>query len=360
MRNSEPLPHGGRSVPERTPRPLPGFLPFRDGRLRVLGWPIRRQVEYLKYLTGVTRSSYAFGTTSDPRRITIVIPCSSGDIAINSSVTRYYKKRYPNVHVSLITRNTYTAAGDFNRDYDAVLGCDGDLLSHADQLEVACRLTPDMDRLFLSQPTGWCDALSASYTMLELQNRLCEVPARLRHLPRLQLPTGAADKARRLRAAFPGPALFISREASFLRFGQWTDLYCYRIAAWCVNRCVRVFWNSLQPIIDHEFCVAVGMLPLDESVALAVHSDAVISMRSGFSDIVGFSSSGLRHRVFYPEGNYPYSRLSWLHWCSLSDMGVISVTERTNGFTSWHQAASEVDATIQWLVRLPTFTTAFS
>ena len=316
---------------------------------------VRHGIQYFAYQAGARRTVHRVGNQSAPSRITILIPESLGDIAINSSVTAYYKAHYPGVHITLITHQEYAPAGYFNADYDEVVAygppfqaIDPGRLSYKDEMRICRGLTPEMDLLLLPQPSAWCDALSARYPMLELQNRLCGVPADVRLPPRLRLPPGALEGARRLRTA-PGPALFMARQAYTLRFGSLADEYCRRIVEWCIAAGIRVFWNSSTPLICHDFCVAVGTVPLAVAVALATLCDAVISMRSGFSDLVAMCARGQPHLVFYPPTRYPYSRLSWLDWCSLRAMGIHSVIERANAFNASSELIDETSSTQAWL-----------
>ena len=323
------------------------------------GWPIRRRFDYARYLLGLTRSEHVFNT-GPIRRMTVVIPDSLGDVAINASVTRYYKEHIPDVHISLITHPRYVAAGELVPEYDEVYGYGppfADIpcgeLTHRQQVNIARLLTPEMDRLYLCQPSAWCDAISAKYTMIEMQNRLCKVPEGVRHQPRLSLPSDAADRARRLRARHPGPAVFMAHEAYTIRFGAAAREYCRRVAEWCVSRGVYVYWNAPEAIVAHDRLVAVGKEPLSDAVALATLSSAVISMRSGLSDLVGFVAKDLPHLVLYPPGNYPYSRLSWQDWCSLRAMGVAGALEQVNGLDTPADADRMVERTISWLRGLP-------
>ena len=214
---------------------------------------------------------------------------------------------------------------------------------------MARELTPEMDLLLLCQPSAWCDAVSGRYPMLEMQNRLCAVPRQVRYPPRLRLPADAAQRAGLLRKAHRRPAVFIAPGAYTMRFGDGADAYCREVARCCVQQGVHVYWNGAEPGITHELCTAVGGAPLAEAVALATLSDAVISMRSGFSDLVGFVATDLPHLVFYPEGNYPDSALTWLEWCSLRDMGVSGAVERVSTFETGARVEAEFDETREWL-----------
>lgn len=327
--------------------------------LTVAGWPVRRRYDYTKYLLGITRSEHVFrGGT--PRRITIVIPDSLGDVAINASVTRYYRESIPGLHISLITHPRYVPAGDFVPEYDEVIGYGGRYagipsgqLTHSQQINIARLETPGMDRLYLAQPSAWCDAVSARYSMLEMQNRLCKVPEGVRHMPRLTAPAGAVERAKQVRARHPGPAVFVARGAYTITHGETAERYCRLLVGWCAERGVHVYWNDVEPIIDHEHCTAVGREPLADAVALAALSDAVVSMRSGFSDLVGFVARDLPHRVVYPPGNYPYSKLSWLEQCSLQDMGVTGADEQVVALCTPAEADAQVDRTRDWMCSVP-------
>ncbi|WP_433652895.1 hypothetical protein ACQP2C_12010 [Micromonospora zamorensis] len=321
------------------------------------GWPLRRRLDYAKYLLGITRSEHIFNR-GPVRRVTLVIPDSLGDVAINASVTRYFKEHIPGVHISLITHPRYVAAGEFIPDYDAVFGYAGvfaDILSgeltHSQQIAIARSLTPDMDRLYLCQPSAWCDAVSAKYSMLEMQNRLCKVPDDARYPPQLSLPSYASEAAARFRAEQRGPAVLIAPGSYTIRFGAGVDEYSRRLVEWCVDQGIHVYWNGSRPILDHERCTAVGSRPLAESVALATLCDAVISMRSGFSDLVSLVDQSRPHLVLYPPGNYPYSRLSWLEWCSLRSMGAVGAVEQVTSLNTPADAQAQLGLSIEWLRR---------
>jgi hypothetical protein len=84
-------------------------------------------------------------------------------------------------------------------------------------------------------------------------------------------------------------------------------------------------------------------------VALAARCDAVISARSGFSDILGFCSPITRHRVLYPRPSPVFGRPSWLEWCSLQDMGVHGVTESCTSLDTEDDVLRELEQTLSWL-----------
>ncbi|HEX6871822.1 MAG TPA: hypothetical protein VF163_12050 [Micromonosporaceae bacterium] len=318
----------------------------------------RRRLRYLRYRAGLLRPAYAFGSPDRPRRISIVIPDSLGDVAVNVSVTSYFKQRWPDTRIALITHPRYTEAARFNPHYDAVFGYGGELrdtppwlLTHADQVRMARELTPDMDRLFLCQPSAWCEALAARYPMVELQNRICQVPPTAWRQPRLRVPPDADQAGRAMRDP-DRPAVFLAREAHTLTFGVGAEDYCHRVAADCVRRGVRVYWNSAQPLLDHELCVAVGAVPLAQAVSLATQCTAVVSMRSGFTDLVGLCAPDLPVRVFYPDATVPGSRMTWLRWCSLVDMGVTGAVEQICDFATTAEVDDEVRQTTAWLSRV--------
>lgn len=322
------------------------------------GWPARRRLEYAAFLVGLTRPARVFHR-GPLREVTIVIPDSLGDVAINASVARYYKAHHPEARITLITHPRYTAAGEFVQDYDKVLGYGSPLadlpvgqLTYRQQVAMARDLTPTMDRLFLAQPSAWCDAVSARYTMIEMQNRLCKVPHGIRHLPRLSLPPQAGERAGEIHKRHAGPAVFIASGAYTILFGEAAQRYCQRLVEWCVSQGIHVYWNDTAPLVEHPLCTAVGGEALAVAVALAARSDAVISMRSGFSDLVGFVRPDVPHLVLYPPGNYPYSRLSWLDWCSLREMGVIGAVEQVHALDSLGEADDLLAQTADWLQAL--------
>jgi hypothetical protein len=321
-----------------------------------LAWT-RRRYRYLKYLAGITPSSYVLGSPTRPRHIAIVIPDSLGDVAVNVAVTRYFRSRWPDVRICLITHPRYIAAAAFNPDYDEVFGYGGDLrdvppwrLTHADQVKMARACAPDADRIYLCQPSAWCDALAARYPMVELQNRICGVPRSQWRQPRLEVPK-EADEAARAMLDPDRPAVFLAREAHTLTFAAGADDYCREVAAECVRQGLRVYWNSGRPLLADDRCVPVGQLPLAQAVALATRCAAVISMRSGFTDLVGLCAPTRPLRVFYPDATFPGFRMPWLNWCSLVDMGTTGAIERVCDFDTAARVGDEVEATMTWLRR---------
>jgi len=311
------------------------------------------------YRTGLRRTIHRFGARDSPREITFVITDSLGDIAVNSSVTQHMRARHPHARLTLVTHRSYLAAAAFNPEYDGAIGYDEVLCRHppghqsyADEIRIAKALTPRMDLLFLCQPSAWCDALSADHTMLELQNRLCGVDQATRLMPRLRIPAAADAAAARSRVCNPGKAVFMSRSAFTFGFGPWAQTYAERVARRCLDAGVIVYDNACDPLVRHERCIGAGDLPLDEAVALAARSDAVISMRSGFSDLVAFTDPRRPHYVVYPTGNYRFSKLSWRRWCSLRDMGVTGATEAVADFLTEEDADRQLVATLDWLRRL--------
>ncbi|MER5988546.1 hypothetical protein [Streptomyces sp. NPDC001787] len=318
--------------------------------------PLRRRAQYLLYQLGIRRTIHGFGDRKHPSDITFLIPDSLGDIAVNASVTRHFRALFPDARMTLITHPKYLAAAEFNPDYSAALAYDAELCpltpgeqSYRDEIRIARALTPNMDVLFLCQPSAWCDALSARHTMLELQNRLCGVEEGVRLMPRLTLPSQAARRAKTFRAAHGGPAVFMTRQTFSFRLGPWHQEYCRDVAQWCVDRGVRVFDNSPEPVIRHRLCSAVGDLPLADAVAVATMSDASVSVRSGFVDLVGFSRPELPQYVLYPDGNYRFSHLSWWEWCSVADMGVTGAAEASSPFRTGEEATAAATRTQEWL-----------
>ena len=86
-------------------------------------------------------------------------------------------------------------------------------------------------------------------------------------------------------------------------------------------------------------------------MALATLSDASVSIRSGFVDLVGFSRPELPHYVVYPDGNYRYSDLPWWDWCSVAGMGVTGAVETASSFAEQADAEHEAEKTQDWLAR---------
>ena len=314
-----------------------------------------RQLDYAKYLLGLRKSEHIFNFREVPERISILIPDSLGDIAINSSITQYFKWRFPGVAITLITHPKYIKAGNFDPNYDFVLSYPSRYLrfepwalNYETQLKIARELTPNMDRLYFCQPSAWCDHLVAKYPLFNLQNYLCKVPAKDRFMPKLIVPKMDEAQAKRFRSRLKGPVILISREAYTATFGSRVSDYWERLINFCVNNKIIVLDNSRQCAIEHEHCLAVGEMPLAEIVALAGLCDGVIAVRSGLSDLIGFSVQCHSYTI-YPAGNYPFSQMTFLKWCSLIDMGVEFATERQNSFMNSADVEAEFAHTANWL-----------
>lgn len=327
---------------------------------------LRRRFEYLKLKLGIYKSEHVFRNRENPVRISILIPDSLGDIAVNSSVTQYFKARFPGTEITLITHPKYLKAGYFDPNYDVLLEYPPKYLqfepwalSYQNQFDIAKELTPDMDRLYLCQPSSWCDHVVTKHNMLNLQNRLCKVPLDAQFMPKLRVPVEVQTEVAQFRATLPPPVILLIREAYTANYHSHVSEYWKQLAAEAVAEGYTVLDNSKTPIIDHEKCLPVGEMPLAKLVALARLCDGVVALRSGMCDLIGFAGQS-RQYVLYPEVCYPFSRMSFLSWCSLAAMGVDSVTESENSFRKETDVAKELERTRRWLGALPMNTAATS
>ncbi|HEX8080495.1 MAG TPA: hypothetical protein VF557_09835 [Jatrophihabitans sp.] len=326
----------------------------------------KRYFQYFKYATGITRSVHVF-RRGKPERITLVIPDSLGDVAINSGVTRAIRAGGLEAEITLVTDQKYRPAAAFNPDYDsvAVLNDCTDkppwALSYHDQLAVAKTLTPDMDALFLCQPGAWCDALWSRHQSLELQHKLCRTPPGLRLRPRLTIPAGAAEKVFANWWQPDGrPAIFIAPSAFTLKFGAAGERFFLDLAASLAGDGWHVFWNGPvwpsgagRPEAGAGTVVPVGHLPLAEVVALASMCERAVSARSGLSDMITFSAPELPQYVLYPNTRYPYSFRSVRQCYSLNAMGGVNVRETENSLDTAADLATELGKVRQWLDSRP-------
>jgi hypothetical protein len=317
---------------------------------------LRRRLEYIKYLLGLYKSEHVFNPNSVPERISILIPDSLGDIAINSSVTQYFKSCFPKVEITLITHPKYINAGYFDPCYDRSLQYPPEYLelepwalTYKNQVDIARTLTPDMDRLYLCQPSSWCDHLVTKHTMLDLQNRLCNVASKKQFMPKLQLPADSRAKAEQFQSGLKnGLVLLISREAYTANYDKYVTHYWNRIVEYCIENGFTVLDNSKSPAVVHPDCIAVGEMPLADVVALAGLCDGVMALRSGLCDLIGFSVN-CRQYIIYPVDFYPFSRMTFLSWASLCKMGVNSVVEYENSFKQEIDVEIEFQRSREWL-----------
>lgn len=321
---------------------------------------LKRNVQYLQYRTGVIRSTHVFRQGA-PEKITIVLPNSLGDLAINSGITRAIRVRRPHAEITLVTDRRYGSIVAFNPDYNslALLNDCTDTppwaLSYHDQLAAAKTLTPDMHLLLLCQAGSWCDALWSRYQSLELQHTLCGTPPGLRLRPELTLPAGAADLLRPDWRKPVGRTIFIAPDAFTLKFGDLGERFFADLAANLARSGWRVFWNRAEwrsATGEPEgtgTVVPVGHLPLAETVALASLCERAVSARSGLSDVITFSASELPQYVLYPETRYPYSSRSVRECYSLNAMGGSNVRESENSFDTPADLTREIAWVQKWL-----------
>jgi hypothetical protein len=321
----------------------------------------KRYFQYVKYGTGITRSVHVF-RRGTPERITLVVPDSLGDIAINSAITRAIRRSGLQAEITLVTDRKYRPVVAFNRDYDSVAllnDCTDKppwALTYHDQLAAAKTLTPDMDALLLCQPGAWCDALWSRYQSLELQHRLCGTPPGLRLRPRLTIPAGAAEKVRANWQQPAGRTIFIAPGAYTLKFGAVGERFFVDLAASLAGNGWHVFWNgperptgATEPEAGAGTVVPVGHLPLAEVVALASRCERAVSARSGLSDVITFSAPELPQYVLYPKTRYPYSFRPVRECYSLNAMGGMNVRENENSLDTAADLATELGRVRQWL-----------
>ena len=321
----------------------------------------KRYFQYLKYLTGINNPVHRFGRGA-PAKVTIVVPCSVGDVAINSAVTRALRAQGVQAEITLLTDRKYEAISAFNPDYDSVAWLNDVTnkppwaLSYRDQLAAAKALTPDMDLLYLCQPGGWCDVLFAKYHTLDIQHKLCGTPPKLRFHPRLTIPAAAAAKVRATWRPHDECTVFIAAEAFTLKFGAAGMGLFSTLAASLAGSGWRVFWNGHgEPPGASEIkpgagtITPVGHLPLAEVVALASMCQRAVSARSGLSDVIAFSAPGLPQYVLYPKTRYPYSVRSVRACYSLTKMGAANVQESENSLDSVADMTLELAKVRRWL-----------
>lgn len=317
----------------------------------------KRNLQLLKYRAGITKSVQTF-RDGPPERITIVVPNSLGDVAINSGVTRSLRQRWPAAAITLVTDRRYEAAAALNPDYDAVALLDAHTnkppwaLSHAEQVAAARALTPAMDMLLLCQAGAWCDALWARYQSMELQHELARTPPGQHHHPQLVLPLGAIEAVRPIRERAGGRAVFIAPGAYTLKLGAHGEGWFADVAVRFAASGWHVFWNGAEPparIGDTGTIVPVGPLVLAEVVALAALCDRAVSARSGLCDVITFCAPELPHYVLYPKTRYPYSFRPVLECYSLTRMGGRHVDERENSLESEADAARELRSVESWI-----------
>lgn len=317
---------------------------------------LRRRLDYVRYLLGLRKSVHIFNNTHAPEQISILIPDSLGDIAINSSITQYFKSRFPGVKITLITHPKYLKAGYFDPNYDFLLEYPEHYqvfqpweLSYENQCKIAQEVTPHMDRLYLCQPSAWCDHLVPKFTMLDLQNHLCKIPGKDRFLPKLRIPEQYQKKAAQFRAGLKGPVFLIARQAYTATYNNRVCEYWRRLTEYCVHKGLTILDNSKEPAIKHERCLPVGEMPLPEIIALANLCDGAMALRSGLCDLVGFSTRCPQY-VIHPCGFYPFSRTTFLAWSSLVKMGAEFVEEHENSFTEATDVEIELDRSREWLL----------
>ena len=321
----------------------------------------KRYYQYFKYRTGIIRSAHVF-RPGEPKRITLVVPDSLGDIAVNSGVTRSIRARGLQAEITLVTDQKYRPAVAFNRDYDAVAVLNDHTdkppwaLSYHEQLAAAKALTPDMDALFLCQPGAWCDVLWSKYQSLEIQHRLCRTPPGLRLQPRLTIPAGAAEQVRATWGQPDGRGIFIAPGAFTLKFGAVGERFFTDLASTLAGDGWRVFWNGPgwpagtgQLESGTGTIVPVGHLPLAQVVALASMCERAVSARSGLSDVITFSAPQLPQYVLYPNTRYPYSFRSVRECYSLNAMGGLNVLEAENSLDTAAELATELGKVRQWI-----------
>jgi hypothetical protein len=325
----------------------------------------KRYFQYLKYLTRINNPVHKF-CRGTPARITIVVPCSVGDVAINSAITRSLRAQGQQAEITLLTDRKYKAISAFNPDYNYVAWLNDFTdkppwaLSYRDQLAAAKTLTPDMDLLYLCQPGGWCDVLFAKYHTLDLQHKLCGTPAKLRFHPQLTIPVAAAEKVCATWRPPDGCTIFIAAEAFTLKFGTAGPGFFNTLATSLAGSGWRVFWNGLsEPRGASEIkpgagtITPVGHLPLAEVVALASMCQRAVSARSGLSDVIAFSAPGQPQYVLYPKTRYPYSIRSVRACYSLTKMGAANVKESENSLDSVADMTSELAKVWRWLDTAP-------
>lgn len=325
----------------------------------------RRYFQYLKYRTGKNRSIHTFRRAA-PERITIIIPCSIGDVAINSGITRAIRAQGLQSEITLITDRKYGPISAFNPDYDSVAwlnDCTDKppwVLSYHEQLAAAKTLTPDMDLLYLCQPGGWCDVLFAKYHTLDLQHKLCGTPPELRFRPKLTIPSGATERVRAIWQPHDGRTVFIASGSFTLKFGTAGMRFFDDLATSLAGSGWRVFWNGPgessgadEPKTGTGTVIPVGHLPLADVVALASMCQWAVSARSGLSDVIAFSAPELPQYVLYPKTRYPYSLRSVLACYSLTAMGAVNVRESENSLDSAADMITELGKVRHWLGSMP-------
>ncbi|WFE96512.1 hypothetical protein [Micromonospora sp. WMMD987] len=319
--------------------------------------PAKRSVQYLRYRTGSMRSVHTFRREA-VQKITLVVPDSLGDIAINSAITRAIRLRGGPSEITLLTDRKYASAVAFNPDYDAVALLDGYTdkppwaLTYQDQLAAAKALTPTMDAVVLCQPGAWCDALWSRYHSLDIQYRLSGTPPALRRLPRLTVPAGAAEAVRPIRQRAVGRTAFIAPGAFTLKFGATGERFFTELAARLAGAGWQVFWNggAAPPTGGGSgSVVAVGHLPLAQVVALASSCERAVCARSGLADVITFCTPELPQYVLYPRTRYPYSRRAVRECYSLRAMGGVNVCESENSLDTDADLSAELAAVGQWL-----------
>jgi hypothetical protein len=329
---------------------------MRDGN-SLIAW-LRLRNDYLMYLLGLRRARHFFSHAADPKRISILIPDSVGDIAVNSSVSQYLKRSFPETHITLISHPKYIPAARMDPNYDAIaafpqkyLDREPWLLSYKDQLAVAHLVTPKMDRLYLPQPSVWCDHVVGKHSMLALQNILCAVPVGQRIAPRLRIPHENRLAAETFCSKLRHPLLAIFRTAYTAAFDERVDMYWRQLAKACLSEGITVLDNAATPLIENDRCIPIGSLCLETAAAVANASDGIVGLRSGICDVVAFSGHCPQY-VIYPKTCYRNSDMSFLRWCSLRDMGALHVTEAENSFAGDGDVSTEVARTLGWVRQL--------
>ena len=325
----------------------------------------KRYFQYLKYRTGINNPVHKFRRAT-PERVTIVVPCSVGDVAINSAITRALRAQGLQAKITLLTDQKYEAISAFNPDYNSVAWLNDFTdkppwaLSYRDQLAAAKALTPDMDVLYLCQPGGWCDVLFAKYHTLDLQHKLCGTPEKLRFHPQLTIPAAATEKVRAVWRPHDECTVFIAAGSFTLKFGAVGMHLFDALATSLAGSGWRVFWNGpSEPPGASEVkaragtITPVGHLPLAEVVALASMCQRAVSARSGLSDVIAFSAPKLPQYVLYPKTRYPYSMRSVRTCYSLTKMGAANVKESENSLDSVADMTFELAKVRRWLDATP-------
>jgi len=298
-------------------------------------------------------------SSENPKSILLIVHGGIGDIAMNSSVTQWLKKRYPDVSLALLTDAKYTDAAKLNPDYDTVLSVPPDgkgkrgiwSFGYRELIDYAFSLKPEYDSVILCHACGWNPVVFRLHTLIGMQWYLAGVPPRERCFPRLVIP---AEDSEWVTTQFPPgghPQALLVRHAGNANLGSEANRYWGMLLKKLIKQGYEVFDNtsvSLLPSLNCNFYHCVGSLSIPQVVALAAQVDACVGIRTGMLDAIGFATQTPLY-VLYPTTIHSLAARTLLQWASLQDMGVQYVMESECDLDTELAVQQELRKTLEWL-----------